>query len=79
MTLIADGREYPVPNLPGLVSITTLANPNTLTTQVRRQDSSVVGGGTYAVSANGSSMTVTNFGYDTQFREFKQSTMWDRQ
>ena len=77
--LIPDGKEHPVPDFPGLVSIVTRPDPNTLAAEVRREDSSVVGGGTYVVSPDGQLLTATNFGYDTQLRQFKQKTVWDRQ
>ena len=76
---IPDGKEHPVPDFPGLVSIATRPDPNTLRGEVRREDGSVVGGGTYVVSADGKSLTAENFGYDTQLRQFKQQTVWDRQ
>ena len=76
---IPDGKEYPVPDFPGLIAVTTRPDPNTITAEVRREDGSVVGGGTYAVSQDGKSLTATNFGYDTQLRQFKQQTVWERQ
>ena len=77
--LIPDGEKHPVPDFPGLISIVTRPDPNTLVAEVRREDGSVVGGGTYAVSPDGSSLTATNFGYDTQLRQFQQKTVWVRQ
>jgi hypothetical protein len=77
--LIPDGKEHPFPEFPGLISVVTRPDPNTLAAEVRREDGSVVGGGTYVVSPDGNSLTATNFGYDTQLREFKQKTVWDRQ
>ena len=77
--LIPDGKEHPVPDFPGLISIVTHPDLNTLAAEVRREDGSVVGGGTYVVSPDGDLLTATNFGYDTQLRQFKQKTVWDRQ
>jgi hypothetical protein len=34
--------------------------------------------GTYVVSPDGKALTATTFGYDTQLRQFKQKTVWDR-
>jgi hypothetical protein len=79
MTFIPDGSEQPVPGLPGLKAISTLPDANTLHVEVKREDGSVVGGGTYSVSADGRSLSVTNFGYDSQLRQFKQQTAWDRE
>ena len=38
----------------------------------------IFGGGTYVVSADGKSLTATNFGWDSQLRQFEQRTVWDR-
>jgi hypothetical protein len=50
-----------------------------MTGEATREDGSVVVGSTTVVSADGKSKTVTNFGYDSQLRQFKQKTVWDRQ
>jgi len=76
---IADGEEHPVPDFPGLKYISTRPDPSTLTGEARREDGSVVGGSTTVISADGKSLTITNFGYDSQLRQFKQRTVWDRQ
>jgi hypothetical protein len=76
---IPDGQEHAVPDFPGLSARVTMTDPNTMMSEVRREEGSVVGGGTYAVSPDGSSLTVTNFGYDTQLRQFQLKTVWDRQ
>ena len=70
-TLIPDGKEHPVPDSPGLISIVTCPDQNTLVAEVRREDGSVVGGGSYAVSPDGKSLTATNFGCDAQLRQFQ--------
>jgi len=75
---IPDGGEHPVPDFPGLKAVATRPDPNTITGEARREDGSVVGGGTYVVSADGESLTATNFGWDSQLRQFKQLTVWDR-
>jgi hypothetical protein len=79
MRFIADGKPYPIPEFPGLTSVATKRDANTMTSQVTREDGTVVGGGTTVVSKDGQSKTVTNFGYDTQLRQFKLKTVWDRQ
>jgi hypothetical protein len=76
--LILDGKQHPVPDFPGLTAVSKLTDRDTITSEVQREDGSVVGGGTYQVSADGTSLTVTNFGYDSQLRQFKQRTVWDR-
>jgi hypothetical protein len=58
---------------------TTRADVHTLRTECRREDGTMVGAGTFAVSADGRSLVATTSGWDTQLREFKQTTQWDRQ
>lgn len=76
---IPDGKEHPVPDLPGLKAVCTQAGPRTIQTQITREDGSIVGGGSYVVSADGKSLTATVFGYDSQLRQFKQRMVLDRQ
>jgi hypothetical protein len=57
-------------------AITSQAN---VSSEVRREDGSVVGGGSYVVSEDGRSMLATTFGYDTQLRQFQTQTAWDRE
>ena len=79
MRFIADGEEHPIPDFPGLRYTVTQPDENTMMGEARREDGSVVGGSTTVVSADGRSKTVTNFGYDSQLRQFKQRTVWERQ
>lgn len=76
--LIPDGQPHPIQDFPGLSTVTTRPDGNTIHTEARREDGSVVGGGTFVVSPDGAWMTATNFGYDTQLRQFQQRTVWDR-
>ena len=76
--LIPDGKEYPVPDLPGLTAIATRPDPNTLRAEARREDGSIAGKGEYAVSADGRSLTATMSGIDSQLRPFETRTAWDR-
>ena len=77
-TFVIDGLEHPVPDFPGLRVISTRVDPDTVRSEVRREDGSLAGGGTYALSVDGTTLTITNFGFDSQLREFKQKTVWDR-
>jgi hypothetical protein len=79
LRFIADGQEHPFPDFPGLKYTVTQPDTNTMIGEARREDGSVVGGSTTVVSADGKSKTVTNFGYDSQLRQFKQRTVWERQ
>ncbi|HEV3201193.1 MAG TPA: hypothetical protein VGZ73_25000 [Bryobacteraceae bacterium] len=76
---IADGETRPLPGFPGLTFMSTRPDPNTIQGEARREDGSIVGKGTFAVSADGKSMTATNSGFDSQLREFQQRTLWERQ
>jgi hypothetical protein len=73
-----DGKPYPVPGLHGLTAVTTQPNPRTLVARATREDGSVVGEGEYVVSEDGGSLTATTAGFDTQLRQFKIETSWDR-
>jgi hypothetical protein len=77
--LMPDGQDYPLPDFAGLVVKTTCVDAHTMRSECRRQDGSIVGAGTFTVSPDGRSMTATTQGWDSQLREFKQTTHWDRQ
>ena len=77
--LIPDSKEHPVPDFNGLTVICSRPDRHSIDSEVRREDGSVAGGGSYLVSSDGKSMTATNFGFDSQLRQFKQVTVWDRQ
>lgn len=78
-TLVPDGRAYPVADFPGLVSITTRPDPNTIRAEAKREDGSMAGEGTYVVAADGKSLTATTAGFDTHLRRFDMRTVWDRE
>jgi hypothetical protein len=77
-TLIPDGQPRPVPDFPGLAMTSTHPDSNTLHSDVRREDGSIAGQGTYSVSADGRSLTAITAGFDSQLRQFEQRTSWDR-
>jgi hypothetical protein len=74
-----DGQPRPIPEMPALSGVATKPDPNTIRGEARRQDGSIVGSATYAVSADGRSMTATVSGIDNQLRPFTQISFWDRQ
>jgi hypothetical protein len=76
--LVPDGRGYPVPDFPGLQTVTTRPQPNMLRAEVRREDGSIAGEGTYVVAEDGASMTASTAGFDTQLRRFEMRTVWER-
>lgn len=77
-TLVPDGRPHPVPDFPGLVSITTRPGPHTIRAEARRVDGTIAGEGTYVVADDGLSLTATTAGFDTQLRRFEMRTVWDK-
>ncbi len=76
--LIPDGKPYPVEQLPGLRCITTRPDPNTIRAEVRREDGSIAGEGTYEVAPDGKTMTARTSGFDSQLRPFTMRTVWAR-
>ena len=78
-TGVCDGSAQPCPDLSDLTTVTTRPDPNTLKSEVRRDDGSIAGEGTYTVSADGRSLTGTAAGFDSQRRRFETRTVWDRQ
>jgi hypothetical protein len=75
---VADGQEHPIPALPGLKYMASKPDARTMTQEARKEDGTVVGGSTTVLSEDGNSKTVSNFGYDSQLRQFKLRTVWER-
>ena len=73
-----DGVAYPVDGLPGLASVTTRPDPNTIRAEAKREDGSLAGEGTYRVAADGRTMIASTSGFDSQLRPFTMKTVWDR-
>jgi hypothetical protein len=73
-----DGQPYPVDGFPGLTTVTTRVNHNTLRAEARREDGSIAGEGRYVVSDDGRYMTSITSGIDSQLRRFEMRTAWDR-
>ena len=73
-----DGVAYPIDGFPGLTSVTTRPNANTIRAEAKREDGSIAGEGTYVVADDAESMTATTKGFDSQLRPFTQQTVWDR-
>ena len=78
-TLVPDGQPRPLPDFPGLAVTSTRPDERTLHTDLRREDGSIAGQGTYAVSEDGQSLSATTAGFDSQLRRFEQRTSWDKQ
>ena len=77
--IVPDGQDRPLPDLPGLTVVARRPDANTIRVEVRREDGSVAGGGSYVVSEDGTSMAATTFGYDSQLRQFQQHSYWERE
>ena len=43
-----------------------------------REDGSIAGEGSYIVAEDGTTMTATTAGFDSQLRRFEMRTVWDR-
>ena len=76
--LIPDGQPRPIPEMPGLTSVATRPDRNTIRGQALREDGSVAGEGTYVVSDDGRFLMATTAGFDSQLRRFELRTVWDR-
>jgi hypothetical protein len=77
-TFIPDGKPYPVPDFPGLTSTTSRPAPRTIHAEVKREDGSIAGEGSYVVSLDGQSLAATTAGFDSQLRRFEMKTVWHR-
>ena len=76
--LLADGQPHAVsPQAPGVVVTTRWADAHTLETDARK-DGQVLGGGTYAVSPDGNTLTATVAGVDAAGKRFDQVIVFDR-
>ena len=76
--MIPDGQPYPVPDFPGLSAVCIRPDARTLRAEVRREEGSIAGQGVFELTPDGLSLTATNSGFDSQLREFKQRTLWNR-
>jgi hypothetical protein len=73
-----DGKEYPVTESPGLVTISKWTTSHILEI-VARKDGSVVGESKYEVSKDGKTLTATVKGVDARGRSFEQIIVFDRE
>ena|SRR5438105_4412900 len=76
--LYPDGKERAVSeNMPDIVVITKWLNPQILSS-VARKDDTVLGRGTYELSADGKALTATVAGTDAGGKPFDQVIVFDR-
>lgn len=71
------GKEYPVAEAPGVVTITRWVGSNTLEI-VAKKDGKVVGESTYEVAKDGQTLTSKVKGTDAKGRPFEQIIVFDR-
>jgi hypothetical protein len=76
--MLADGKPYAVESMPGLTCVTTRPNTRTLRAEVKREDGSLAGEGTYVVAEDGATLTATTSGFDSQLRQFTIRSVWER-
>ena len=77
MHFVFDGKHHDVPGAPDMSAMSTRSDPKTIRVQVVR-DNQVVGGGTYIVSEDGTTLTTTIKGMDKEQRSFETSVVWLR-
>ena len=75
---IPDGTAYPIADFPGLSVAALRDDATTIRIDCRREDGSLAGQATYVVSEDGLSLAATTMGFDSQLREFRQYTVWQR-
>lgn len=73
-----DGKEYPVAEAPGVVTMARWAGANTLEI-VARKNGKVVGASTYEVAKDGKTLTSKVKGTDAKGRQFEQVIVFDRE
>ena len=78
LTLVADGKEHPVAQAPGVVVISKWIGQHTLETIGKRGDA-VLGRGTYEVAADGQTLIATVAGIDALGKAFEQVIVFDRE
>ena len=76
--LVPDGQPHPVPGFPGLTAVCTRRDQHAISAEVRREDGTLAGQADYVVAPDGRSLAATTSGFDTQLRQFRQYTVWDR-
>ncbi len=77
-TFHPDGKEYPVAEAPGVVAVAEWVGTRILETTAKK-DGKIVGHGTYEISDDGQTLTVTVAGVDASGKDFEQIIVWDRE
>jgi len=76
-TLILDGQERPIPDVPGAVAVAIAPDPRTIRVSGRMGETTL-GEGSYVVSPDGTTLSATMAGTDAQQRRFQTTTVWDK-
>jgi hypothetical protein len=58
--------------------VTSRTDLNAIRAEVKREDGSIAGEGSYVVAEGGTTMIATTAGFDSQLRRFEMRTVWDR-
>ena len=78
MTFHPDGKEHELsPHAPGVMVVSNWAGPHRLETEARKGDT-ILGRGSYEVSADGRVLTATVSGVDAGGAAFEQVIVFDR-
>ena len=72
-----DGKEYPIPDVPGVTGISSRLDRHTIRAE-GRSGGKVVGQASYVVSEDGQALTATVQGIDAQQRAFQTTVAWKR-
>ena len=78
LTLVADGKEHPVAQAPGVVVISKWIGQHILET-IGKRGEAVLGRGSYEVAADGQTLIATVAGIDAQGKAFEQVIVFDRE
>jgi hypothetical protein len=77
-TIVLDGKEHEIPGVPNAVAIAHSPDPHTIRA-MGKSGNTVLGEGSYVVSADGKTLTATTAGTDAQQRRFQTVTVWERE
>ena len=78
MHFILDGSEQLIVGASDMAAKSTRTGPNTIGVEVCRAGQ-VIGGGTYVVSDDGTTLTTTVQGIDIENRHYQTTVVWVRQ
>jgi len=77
LTVVADGQEQSIPEVPGMVSVSTLQQDGLRT--IGQLNGTVMGRAAYEVAVDGTTMTATVSGVDAAGQSFEQVIVFERE